>query len=446
MVAKHTIPQAGSKQLKKSNQSELDRLANLSRAEYESERREAAKRLGWRPSVLDEEVARSREELGITQRDQSSKSATHHEKDLFPMEEPWPDPVDLVDLLDELANSFRRYVVLPPFGAETAALWVLLTYLHDRVCCSPILAVVSPQPRCGKTTFLSILSAVVYRALPTSNITGPVVFRAIDKWQPTLLIDEADTFLLGNYHLHGVINSGHTKNTAFVLRCEGEDFTPRHFSTWCPKAIALIGKLPPTLADRAITISLRRRLPDESVDKLPINPETIFAPLRQKILRWVQDDSHLMSEMHDWDGPKGLNDRAADNWATLVSIGFLARTAKTINTDRDWYAHAQAAALALSANCEGAEADAAAILLTDLRDLFEQQQVDRITSAELLEHLTGMLHRPWSEWRRGFPITAQGIAKLLDPFAIRPRTIRTKSGTAKGYLLEQFEDAFRRYL
>ena len=38
-----------------------------------------------------------------------------------------------------------------------------------------------------------------------------------------------------------------------VLVCSNE---PRRFSTWCPKAIALIGKLPPTLHDRAIEIPI----------------------------------------------------------------------------------------------------------------------------------------------------------------------------------------------
>ena len=40
------------------------------------------------------------------------------------------------------------------------------------------------------------------------------------------------------------------------------------FSTWGAKAIALIGKLPDTLADRSITIEMRRKMPSERVHKL----------------------------------------------------------------------------------------------------------------------------------------------------------------------------------
>ena len=54
--------------------------------------------------------------------------------------------------------------------------------------------------------------------------------------------------------------------------------------------------------------------------------------------------------------------------------------------------------------------------------------------------------RPWAEWKAGKPITANGLARLLAPFAIAPGTIRTGTGTPKGYQLAQFEDAFARYL
>ena len=49
------------------------------------------------------------------------------------------------------------------------------------------------------------------------------------------------------------------------------------------------------------------------------------------------------------------------------------------------------------------------------------------------------------EGRQG-DLTANGLARLLAPFAIKPSTIRTSGGTPKGYQLAQFEDAFARYL
>ena len=50
-----------------------------------------------------------------------------------------------------------------------------------------------------------------------------------------------------------------SRDTAFVIRCEGDDNKPQEFSTWSPKAIAAIGKLGATLRDRAIIISMCRK-------------------------------------------------------------------------------------------------------------------------------------------------------------------------------------------
>ena len=82
---------------------------------------------------------------------------------------------------------------------------------------------------------------------------------------PTLLIDEADTFLKENDELRGILNTGHRRGGQ-VTRTVGDDHEPRQFSTWAPAVIAMIGRLPDTLNDRSVVISLRRRKPSEKVE------------------------------------------------------------------------------------------------------------------------------------------------------------------------------------
>ena len=94
--------------------------------------------------------------------------------------------------------------------------------------------------------------------LLSGNITPAALFRAIEAWKPTLLIDEADTFAKMNDELRGILNAGHTRDTAFVVRAEGDANEPRLFSTWAPKVVAAIGRLPDTIEDRAIRIVPRR--------------------------------------------------------------------------------------------------------------------------------------------------------------------------------------------
>jgi Protein of unknown function (DUF3631) len=51
----------------------------------------------------------------------------------------------------------------------------------------------------------------------------------------------------------------------------------------------------------------------------------------------------------------------------------------------------------------------------------------------LVEVLVAIEGHPWAEWKAGKAITANGLARLLAPFQIKPSTIRTSSGTPKGY-------------
>ena len=90
----------------------LAELAALPRIEYDRRRDDSAKRLGVRVSTLDAEVAKIRPVV------ESDTDTT----DLFSDPEPWPDPVDGAALLDALAASFTRYVVLPDGAADALAL------------------------------------------------------------------------------------------------------------------------------------------------------------------------------------------------------------------------------------------------------------------------------------------------------------------------------------
>ena len=121
-------------------------------------------------------------------------------------------------LLDQLSTLLQRFVILPPHAPETLALWILHTYAFQLRDVSTYIGLESPEKRCGKTTLLSILSKLVNRPVPAANISSPAFFRVIQETQPTLLIDEADTFLQSKDELRGILNAGYTRDTAWVMR------------------------------------------------------------------------------------------------------------------------------------------------------------------------------------------------------------------------------------
>ena len=327
--------------------------------------------------------------------------------------------------------------MLPAGGADAVALWAFHAHAHDTADISPILTITSPAPECGKTTLLLLLGALTPKPPPFSNITAAALFRAVEKWRPTMLVDEADTFLRDSDELRGIINSGHNRGAAFVIRTTGDDHEPRCFMTWAPKVIALIGKLAPTLTSRSIHIEMRRLGPGETVD--PIRVDLGFGhlkPLTRQAARWTHDhDAALRAAEPDM--PAVLIGRRADNWRCLLAIADVA--------GGDWPERARRAAEALSA--ERSDETAAVLLLEDIRKVFNDHSADRLPSTTLCEALVGLEHRPWPEWgRSGRPISTRGLAKLLKPFDIIPGTKREGADTFKGYTLQSFDDAFSRYL
>ena len=69
----------------------------------------------------------------------------------------WPESVDGAALLDELCQVLTRFVVMPKWGTEALALWIVHTYAFPLRDVSTYIGLESPEKRCGKTTLLTVL-------------------------------------------------------------------------------------------------------------------------------------------------------------------------------------------------------------------------------------------------------------------------------------------------
>jgi len=404
----------------------LTELAKLTEIEYDRQRQAAAKELNIRILTLDREVE--------ARRPRTEQDAANN--DIVPRDpEPFGEPVKTDDVLDEIEAMLCRYCVLPDGAVEAIACWILHTWTLDAFFVSPILCLQSATKRCGKSTALMVIGELVRRQLIATNVTPAALFRTIERYEPTLLLDEADAWLKSdNDELRGILNAGHTRRTASTLRLVGDQHEPKKFSTWAPKVVAGVGKLADTLQDRSIVIPLRRRRPDEQIKRLRID-RLDGSRIRSMAVRWAQDHIAALRRAEPI-VPAELNDRAQDNWRPSLAI---AETASP-----EWVERARRAAKILT-RVDDDDESAGVQLLADLKALFENTE-PRLPSATIVDHLAQLEDRPWPEWGRSRnPISTRAMARLLKPFEIRPRNIRARGRIVKGYDANDFADAFSRF-
>ena len=347
-------------------------------------------------------------------------------------------PVELGALLDEVEAFVRRFVVLSDHQAVVVALWIAHTHALDAFDCTPYEQVTSATKRAGKTRLLEVQEPLVARPWLTGRTSAAALVRKVDKESPTLLLDESDAAFGGEREyaetLRGVLNTGYQRSGRTTLCVgQGTNITFRDFSTFGAKAIAGIGQLPGTVADRAIPIELKRRTKHEPVERFRARDARRQAkPIYAALVTWSGRSIESLRAARP-QLPPTLNDRAQDVWEPLLAIADLAGD--------PWPARARCAAVALMG--EVSDEDINIELLHDIYTVFEAAAATFISSTELVGKLAALDSRPWGDWKKGKAITTRAVAVRLKAFGIVPRP--NTRGTARGYDRDRFEDAWARY-
>ena len=406
---------------------EIERLAALDLIDYEAFRIEAAQRLGVRTSILDREVKKKRRALGLqTDADDDEQGRVVKIADVLP----WKEPVDGDFIVSVLTAAIKTYSVVPEVVAVTVALWVLHTWRVSESTISPRLAITSPTKGCGKTTVLRFLNKVVRRPKRAGSISPAALFRVVEQFQPTILLDETEKYIEQGSDLHALLNEGHCKG-ATVIRVLGEKLKLREFAIFGAVAFARNGHLPDDLEQRSIVIEMQRRRRNEELAELREDRCASLENIARMCARWAED---VDTDGYDPD-MGGLINRTADNWRPLFVI------ADAIGSD--WPMRIREAAAALAPR---ESESTGTVLLADIKATFDDKDVDRLASVEICQALKAMEGRPWADWKVGQEITPNQLARLLKPFGVMPDSVRVGRRTPKGYYRSQFDELWQRYL
>jgi hypothetical protein len=358
--------------------------------------------------------------------------------------------VRLRETLSDVESFIRSYIVLSPEQVRLITLWIAQTYVIEAFDYVAYLNIKSPLPECGKTRLLEVLEALVQKPWLTGRVTAAVLMRKVHAERPVLLLDESDAAFGGEKEyaeaLRGMLNTGfHRSGKATACAGQGANLTYQDFSTFGPKAIAGIGRLPSTIESRSIPIELKRKTKSETVEKWRRRDAWAKAKNIRDRLGAVAGATEQTLKSARPQMPAGLSDRAEDVLEPLFALADLA--------GESWPECARAAATGLmgQASLAAQEADQsiALELLTDVRALFEARgNPEALASAEIVTSLVGLEDRPWASFTKGnAPITPHRLAWLLRGFGVQPAgTIRVGERVFKGYRRLAFVDAFARYL
>ncbi|MBA2691486.1 MAG: DUF3631 domain-containing protein [Rubrobacter sp.] len=351
-------------------------------------------------------------------------------------------PPDGVELLENLAGFIRRFVALSDQQARISALWIVHTHAFDSADTTPYLNIKSAEKRSGKTRLLEVLALLTANPWLTGRVTSAVLVRKVAAERPTLLLDESDAAFGADKEyaetLRGVLNAGFRRGgVASLCVGQGTGITYEDFAVFGPKAIAGIGRLPDTVADRSIPVELRRRRQSEGVERFrlrKVRPEA--RPLREGAAAWAAAHLEVLASAEP-ELPDALDDRAQDIMEPLLAIADEAGAG--------WPEHARGAAVSLLAGEEREDADSLGVrLLHDIRAVFDEAGAERLATGKMLDSLTAMEEAPWGSLR-GEALDARGLARFLKRYGVKPEKLREGEDTFRGYRRAGFEDAWARY-
>lgn len=341
--------------------------------------------------------------------------------------------------LEQALNQAHQ--ILARFTVQTSrheyvaiALWAAYTHAQAAFDFAPRLLITSPEKRSGKSRTMEVVAKLSHEPLIAANATVPAIFRSLDNPR-TLFLDEADT-IFGtktkaeqNEDLRGLLNAGFQRGTP-VIRTVGPTHVPTEFQVFAPACLAAIGRLPDTIADRAVNIRLRRRKPSETVEQYRTkrnDPE--LEQVRQQLSDAIEQ--HLNALGHA-EPTTPLEDRAADLWEPLLAVADAA--------GGTWPERARAAAQHLTKQAleEDHEQSEGIDLLTDVAQVLEWLKGDFIPTTDLIQRLKSIEESPWRE----IDLSPRKLATLLKPYSV----MVARRNSARGYKRAAFEDAFARYL
>lgn len=342
----------------------------------------------------------------------------------------------LVELIEAYIN---RYVALPSEiegQSLVLALWAIHTWMYERFSSTPYLAITAATKQAGKTLCMEVLGLICRGSQQLATLRPLALLRVIrvHEGRVTLFVDEAEKLssaAIGD--LRSIFTTGYRRGGEHIVTKQ-EEYT--RYTTFCPKAFALIGDVMDVVRDRSITVHLRRGVPAADFLAEREAAEGEAEAIEQAIRGYFVEVPAMVQPMF-------LGGREREIWTVLFSIAAALKLDSATMEKLERSAADLVGLKSLEArrySSEEAEAEAGQDTagdraIKDLREVLKGESF--IASAEAVARLKAIPTSPWRTFK-GQGLNEIVLANLVSRFGVRPRTrnVRTggagKGGTGKG--------------
>lgn len=427
-------------------------LMDMTLTEVQMKKALLSKRYGLKPSEIIQCYKDLRANVsGATGDEDEEKLAELDPMALDP--EPWPDDVDLYELIDEVSKILNAHILFKDDYQRTAcALWIVATWFVDQFDYAPYLMISSPLKRCGKSTLMKLIERLSYRPAGGALMSASAVYRMLEKRQRTLVIDEADNFVKYDPEFKGVLLCGIERDgvATNVWKCDKDgagQFDVRPYTCFAFKAIAGIKAewILSTLTDRAIVIKLRRRTPKDRPTLGKKQMERFrFEEIRRKLFKASIQWADRVKEAEP---VVGVTDREEEKWYPLLKV------ADAVADPTDQRAHRtmlgkyarQCAERLLFDEQEAVTASGEELLRCVLEIYKGHPYESQVHTKKLLERLNAEADWEWRNLNHGRGLQPRGLSEYLSAFDIKARQVKVDGENRNGYIWADILKACRTY-
>src|SRR5262249_55677665 len=211
---------------------------------------------------------------------------------------PWPDPVNLDALLNDIHRHRGRFIVIHnEHGAVATTLWTAFSWVHNKVAThSPPLLITSAdeEGNAAKTLLCSYLQYQTPRGKMVTDPSGASFFHMIDHNHPTLIIDNAENLFKRKKLLIDLLAASWTRGIPVTRQVHGVTVEYDVFSPKIIGAIAGSNFLPPNAMGRSIHFGMLPKLPSETIEEFGYADNDELLAFRRKLARFAVDHAEAL--------------------------------------------------------------------------------------------------------------------------------------------------------